>query len=525
MNRLRRAAVLPDGGGLSDGQLLASFVRRRDGDAFAALLKRHGRMVMGVCRRVLRNPDDAEDAFQATFLVLARKAGSVTAPNALGGWLYRVAYRTALEARARIARRHTREQQVKDMPEPQVEPEDGWRELLPLLDRELDRLPDKYRVPIVLCELEGKSRREVAGQLHIPEGTLSWRLAHARKLLARRLSRYGAALSAGSVAALLPREAVSACVPASLLNSTARAAVLTAGVVSARVVELTEGVMKAMLLSKIKFVWAVALVAVVGAGAVGLTYRQAAAQVAPSNASSSAARATADELEELRLEVAALRKRLEATRARVKALEEEVQAQRRPRAGTGPAGGNPLPMQPRVNRPQVGQAAPDVFDETPRPRDQQPADSLDRLPRQPEHNEAGHAAADALNRTRRQPDQNAVGRPVRERLDRQLDGNRADPLAQADAALKRLRADPNDKQAAEALERALKQLKHRENLRRTNGQQENAPYPQHNLENQTTRRPQRHSQQQKTPSPGHNDQQENAPYPQQSDKNQTAPKQ
>jgi RNA polymerase sigma factor (sigma-70 family) len=420
MNRLRRAAVLHDGGGLSDGQLLASFVRQRDGDAFTALVKRHGRMVMGVCRRVLRNPDDAEDAFQATFLVLARKAASVATPNALGGWLYRVAYRTALEARARIARRHAKEQQVKDMPEPQVEPDDGWREFLPLLDRELDRLPDKYRVPIVLCELEGKSRKEVARLLGLPEGTLSWRLAHAKKLLARRLSRFGAALSAGAVAALLSRDAASACVPASLLNSTARAAVLTAGVVSARVLALTEGVMKAMLLSKIKFVWAVGLVAVVGAGAVGLTYRQAAAQAATSSPSPRSARATADELEELRLEVAALRKAVDALRERVKGLAER---------GATPAGTTPA--------------------------DSGAAKKTDE-PNQPSDTGGNPSATRKLR--------------VRQRVLIELP---ADGLTQAEAALKRLRANPNDRQAADTLERALKQLKHREN---PNGQRENAPY-------------------------------------------------
>src|SRR5690348_14444142 len=106
---VRRAALLKDGGGLNDGQLLGLFVKHRDGDAFAALLKRHSPMVMGVCRRVLSNLHDAEDAFQATFLIFARKAGSVKAQDSVAGWLYRVAYRTALEARARITRRRSKE--------------------------------------------------------------------------------------------------------------------------------------------------------------------------------------------------------------------------------------------------------------------------------------------------------------------------------------------------------------------------------------------------------------------------------
>src|SRR5437763_127329 len=123
--QLRRAAFLRDADALTDGQLLDCFLARSEDAAFEALVRRHGPMVLGVCRRVLGNPHDAEDAFQATFLVLARKAGSVASPKALGGWLCRVAYRTALEARTRIARRRIKEQQVKEMPHPVVEPDDN----------------------------------------------------------------------------------------------------------------------------------------------------------------------------------------------------------------------------------------------------------------------------------------------------------------------------------------------------------------------------------------------------------------
>src|SRR6185312_15454633 len=114
------------------------------------------------CRRVLLNEHDAEDAFQAIFLILARKVESVKAQDSVAGWLYRIAYRTALAARARNARRCSKEQQVSDVPHPASEPEENHRELLALLDKELDRLPEKYRVPVVMCELEGRSRREVA---------------------------------------------------------------------------------------------------------------------------------------------------------------------------------------------------------------------------------------------------------------------------------------------------------------------------------------------------------------------------
>jgi len=127
----------------SDTDLLGHFIEEREEAAFAALLQRHGPMVLGVCRRILGNPHDAEDAFQATFLVLARKAASVRPREAVGNWLYGVAYRTALEARTKIARRRAREKQVSEMPQPEVKEESCWRELLPLLDREVHRLPDK----------------------------------------------------------------------------------------------------------------------------------------------------------------------------------------------------------------------------------------------------------------------------------------------------------------------------------------------------------------------------------------------
>ena len=145
------------------GNCWSRFVGRRDGAALEALVRRHGPMVWGVCRRVLGGRQDAEDAFQATFLVLVRKAASVAPREMVGNWLYGVAHRTALKARATAARRAARERQMAEMPEPAPAGEDRWADLLPLLDRELSRLPDKYRAVIVLCDLEGKTRTEVAG--------------------------------------------------------------------------------------------------------------------------------------------------------------------------------------------------------------------------------------------------------------------------------------------------------------------------------------------------------------------------
>src|SRR5438876_3689332 len=143
IQHLRRAALLRDGAGLTDGQLLADYLSLRDEAALAALVRRHAAMVWGVCRRVLRNYHDAEDAFQATFLVLVRKAASIASPELLANWLYGVAHQTALKARATAARRKGRERQVVEMPEPAVMEQELWCDLQPLLDEELSHLPDK----------------------------------------------------------------------------------------------------------------------------------------------------------------------------------------------------------------------------------------------------------------------------------------------------------------------------------------------------------------------------------------------
>jgi len=153
LQTLRRATLLPEEASLSDGQLLESYVRSRAEAAFAALVSRHGPMVWGVCRRVLHCHQDAEDAFQATFLVLVRKAASVVPRELVANWLYGVAHQTALKARALTARRQSREKQVLAMPEPALEQQDLRDGLQPLLDQELGRLPDKYRALIVLCDL------------------------------------------------------------------------------------------------------------------------------------------------------------------------------------------------------------------------------------------------------------------------------------------------------------------------------------------------------------------------------------
>jgi RNA polymerase sigma factor (sigma-70 family) len=237
-------------------------------------------MVWGVCRRVLRSHQDAEDAFQAAFLVLVRKAASVVPGDMVANWLYGVAHQTALKARATAARRGAREKQVSAMPEPAVEQKDLWNDLQPLLDHELRQLPDKYRAVIVLCHLEGKTRKEAARHLGLPEGTVASRLATARALLAKRLTRSGLAVSGAALAVALAQNGAAAGLPASVASSTIQAASLFAvgqaaapGALSVNAVALAEGVLKTMLLTKLKLATAVLVVGALAFGMSGLGLR------------------------------------------------------------------------------------------------------------------------------------------------------------------------------------------------------------------------------------------------------------
>lgn len=285
IRHLRRAVLRQDAAGWTDGQLLASFVDQKDAAAFEALVRRHGPMVFGVCRRVVGNHHAAEDAFQATFLVLARKASCVRPRERLANWLHGVALRTAMKAKVLTAKRRSREKQVKEMPELEAAQQGPWRDLQPLLDRELNGLPENYRLPILLCDLEGKTIKEATRQLGWPQGTLAGRLARGRKLLAQRLTNRGVVLSAGSLAAVVSRNAASAAVPTSVMSSTVQAAALIAagqatiaGVVPAKVAILTEGVLKAMLLSKLKAATAGLLLIALLCGAAGAIYPTQAAE-------------------------------------------------------------------------------------------------------------------------------------------------------------------------------------------------------------------------------------------------------
>ncbi len=261
LHHLRRT-MAPAEGDVADGPLLERFVTRRDEAAFETLLRRHGPMVLGVCRRVLRRAEDVEDAFQATFLVLVRKAASLRRRELVGNWLYGVAYRAALEANA-SARRRARERQVSEVPEPASPGGEAadW-DLRAILDEELNRLPDKYRAAVVLCELEGRTRKEAARELGIPEGTLSSRLATARALLGRRLAARGVTLSAAALAG--------AAVPPALNAAVRGIALGTETPIGAGTQLILEGVMRTMLVQKLKSVGALLLVVGLLGGGVGM---------------------------------------------------------------------------------------------------------------------------------------------------------------------------------------------------------------------------------------------------------------
>ncbi len=200
----------------ADAHLLERFIQQRDEGAFAVLVQRHGPMVLGVCRRVLRNAHDAEDAFQAVFLVLARKAASIRPQTMVGNWLYGVAFRTALEARGAGIKRRIKERHAGAIRHAEIDT--GMdNELLAVLDQEVNRLPDRYRTVLVLCDLEQRTRKEAAQQLGCKEGTVASRLDRARNLLRKRLVRQGFTIAGAALVAVLAAQAAEAAVAAALL--------------------------------------------------------------------------------------------------------------------------------------------------------------------------------------------------------------------------------------------------------------------------------------------------------------------
>jgi RNA polymerase sigma-70 factor (ECF subfamily) len=272
---LRRMVLMGGAAGLTDAELLERFLTLREDSAFESLVRRHGPMVFGVCRRVLHHEQDAEDAFQATFLVLVRKAATIWPREMLPNWLFGVAYRTALAAKTAAVRRRLRERQVNPMPPTKASDQNLWPDLQPILDEELSHLPNKYRVPIVLCDLEGKSRQEAAQQLGWLPGTLSGRLARARSMLAKRLTRRGLTVSGAVLAASFGQNLASANLPPSLLSSTVKASLMVAAgraataLISANVIALSQGVLRTMLMTKIKILAVVFLTLGVSIAGVG----------------------------------------------------------------------------------------------------------------------------------------------------------------------------------------------------------------------------------------------------------------
>ena len=239
-----------------DRELLRQFSEQRSESSFGALVRRHGPMVQGVCRRILGDVHEAEDAFQAVFLVLARKSASIRKPELLGNWLYGVACRISRKARIKAVRKETWERRARKMPTQEQILELEWSELRQVLDDELSRLPEKYRAPLVLCYLEGRTNSEAAAELGWPAGSISGRLARAREVLRQRLNRRGLTLSAGLLAVLLLHKAASADVSPLLTEAAIRTGLSgsakTAVSIPAGVLELANESAERSLLSSLK---------------------------------------------------------------------------------------------------------------------------------------------------------------------------------------------------------------------------------------------------------------------------------
>jgi RNA polymerase sigma factor (sigma-70 family) len=282
IRRIGRSAALQHDLTLTDAQLLERFVARRDELAFAALVARHGPMVLGVCRRLVRDAQEAEDAFQASFLILARKAAAFPRQPLLAGWLYGVAYRVAVRLRGRAERRRQRERPDVDLDAlPAVDA--SCSDVRSVVHEEVGRLPDAYRAAVVLCYLEGKTNEEAANLLRSPVGTVKSRLTRAREMLRSRLTRRGVGLAEGTLTTALAVQAAPA--SAALTDATIRGAALFAagdavagGLISARAIKLSYGVLRTMILTKAKILAALALSLTMLGGASGLAYRSLATE-------------------------------------------------------------------------------------------------------------------------------------------------------------------------------------------------------------------------------------------------------
>jgi RNA polymerase sigma factor (sigma-70 family) len=251
LQHVRNVAVAQNATAQSDAELVYAFASQNDQAAFAALVKRHGPLVLAVCRRVLCRLEDAEDAFQAAFIVLARRAAKLGKEGSLGGWLHRVAYRIALDARKKARRRQRHEQRSKPMSPPNPVWQAAWREVQLVLDEEIERLPGKYREPFILCCLQNQSGAAAARRLNLKEGTVWSRLAEARKRLQKRLARRGVDLTAVLGAAALTPEVTVGAALAGKTVSAATCKVVTAGLISDSVALLVEGMTQCFVLKKL----------------------------------------------------------------------------------------------------------------------------------------------------------------------------------------------------------------------------------------------------------------------------------
>jgi RNA polymerase sigma factor (sigma-70 family) len=264
------ARVAPEGSNIRDGDLLERFLTQNDQAGFEMIVWRHGPMVLAACRRILHDAHAAEDAFQATFLVLFRKARSIGRRQSLGSWLYKVAFRVALRAKERLASRPASEE-LHDAPAPAQGDELIWRDLRPVLDEALNRLPEKYRAPLVLHYLEGKSVEQIARELGWRSGTVSGRLDRARHLLRKRLVRQGVTLSTAALVSGLASSSVSAETSARLVATTlhiVHSCAADSGAVGGPVTSLAEGVIRSMTFMKIRMAGALlAILATIGLGA------------------------------------------------------------------------------------------------------------------------------------------------------------------------------------------------------------------------------------------------------------------
>ena len=263
-----------DGADTTDSQLLEKFVGHADEDAFARLVKRHGPLVASVCRRVLGDDHDVDDAFQATFLVLIRMARKIRKRESLASWLHGVAYRVATKAKVRTAIRSARERPLSDRAGEEADPELVWRDMRPVLDAELNRLPEKCRAPFVLCYLQGKTNEEAARILKCPPGTIFSRLAAAREKLCSRLTQRGLAFSLAALDLLTTQQNADAAISAQLIESTCKTATAAAAsnstaitTLSKSAISLADGIGRVMLLARVSSTAIVAFaVALLGIG-------------------------------------------------------------------------------------------------------------------------------------------------------------------------------------------------------------------------------------------------------------------